>query len=131
MKLSGVLVALCVTSCGLIATLVTPDAIAAAFMGMLAPLIVGIATNIIIIITIIMVERTTRNAPRALTSRMTIAFLAKMLFYAAYVSVVLAVVTTTPIPFMVSFTVYFVALQFTEAVYFKTLFTRISTAAVN
>ena len=124
MKLSGVLVALCVTSCGLIATLVTPDAIAAAFMGMLAPLIVGIAT-------IIMVERTIRNAPRALTSRMTIAFLAKMLFYAAYVSVVLAVVTTTPIPFMVSFTVYFVALQFTEAVYFKTLFTRISTAAVN
>jgi hypothetical protein len=124
MKLSGVLVAVCVTSCGLVATLVTPDAVAAAFMGMLAPLIVGIAT-------IVMVERTTRNEPRALTSRMTIAFLAKMLFYAAYVSVVLALVTTTPIPFMVSFTVYFVALQFTEAVYFKTLFTRISTAAVN
>ena len=124
MKLSGVLVAVCVTSCGLAATLLTPDAVAAAFMGMLAPLIVGVAT-------IVMVERTTRNAPRALTSRMTIAFLAKMLFYAAYVSVVLAVVTTTPIPFMVSFTVYFVALQFTEAVYFKTLFTRISTAAVN
>jgi hypothetical protein len=124
MKLSGVLVAVCVTSCGLIATLVTPDAVAAAFMGMLAPLIVGIAT-------IVMVERTTRNEPRALTSRMTIAFLAKMLFYAAYVSVVLALVTTTPIPFMVSFTVYFVALQFTEAVHFKTLFTRISTAAVN
>ena len=124
MKLSGVLVAVCVTSCGLIATLVTPDAVAAAFMGMLAPLIVGIAT-------IVMVERTTRNEPRALTSRMTIAFLAKMLFYAAYVSVVLALVTTTPIPFMVSFTVYFVALQFTEAVYFKTLFTRISTAAVS
>jgi len=124
MKLSGVLVAVCVTSCGLIATLVTPDAVPAAFMGMLAPLIVGIAT-------IVMVERTTRNEPRALTSRMTIAFLAKMLFYAAYVSVVLALVTTTPIPFMVSFTVYFVALQFTEAVYFKTLFTRISTAAVS
>jgi len=124
MKLSGVLVAVCVTSCGLVATLVTPDAVAAAFMGMLAPLIVGVAT-------IVMVERTTRNEPRALTSRMTIAFLAKMLFYAAYVSVVLALVTTTPIPFMVSFTVYFVALQFTEAVYFKTLFTRISTAAVS
>ena len=124
MKLSGVLVAVCVTSCGLIATLVTPDAVPAAFMGMLAPLIVGVAT-------IVMVERTTRNEPRALTSRMTIAFLAKMLFYAAYVSVVLALVTTTPIPFMVSFTVYFVALQFTEAVYFKTLFTRISTAAVS
>lgn len=124
MKLSGILVAVCVTSCGLVATLVTPDAVAAAFMGMLAPLIVGIAT-------VVMVERTTRNEPRALTSRMTIAFLAKMLFYAAYVSVVLALVTTTPIPFMVSFTVYFVALQFTEAVYFKTLFTRISTAAVN
>ena len=124
MKLSGVLVAVCVTSCGLVATLVTPDAVAAAFMGMLAPLIVGIAT-------IVMVERTTRNEPRALTARMTLAFLAKMLFYAAYVSVVLALVTTTPIPFMVSFTVYFVALQFTEAVYFKTLFTRISTAAVS
>jgi flagellar biosynthesis component FlhA len=124
MKLSGVLVAVCVTSCGLVATLVTPDAIAAAFMGMVAPLIVGIAT-------IAMVERTTRNEPLALTSRMTTAFLAKMLFYAGYVSVVLGLVTTTPVPFMVSFTVYFVALQITEAMYFKTLFTRTSTAALN
>ena len=124
MKLSGVLVAVCVTSCGLVATLVTPDAIAAAFMGMVAPLIVGIAT-------IVMVEWTTRNEPLALTSRMTTAFLAKMLFYAGYVSVVLGLVTTTPVPFMVSFTVYFVALQITEAMYFKTLFTRTSTAALN
>ena len=124
MKLSGVLVAVCVTSCGLVATLVTPDALAAAFMGMVAPLIVGIAT-------IVMVEWTTRNEPLALTSRMTTAFLAKMLFYAGYVSVVLGLVTTTPVPFMVSFTVYFVALQITEAMYFKTLFTRTSTAALN
>jgi flagellar biosynthesis component FlhA len=124
MKLSGVLVAVCVTSCGLIATLVTPDAMAAAFMGMLAPLLVGIAT-------IVMVERTTQNEPHALTARMTTAFLLKMLFYAGYVSVVLGVVTTTPVPFMVSFTVYFIALQITEALYFKTLFTRTSTAASN
>lgn len=124
MKLSGVLVAVCVTSCGLIATLVTPDAMSAAFMGMLAPLLVGIAT-------IVMVERTTRNEPNALTARMTTAFLLKMLFYAGYVSVVLGVVTTTPVPFMVSFTVYFIALQITEALYFKTLFTRTSTAASN
>ncbi|MDA1094326.1 MAG: hypothetical protein O3A25_13800 [Acidobacteria bacterium] len=124
MKLSAVLVAVCVASCGLVTSLVAPHAAAAALMGMAAPLIIGIAT-------ILMVERTTQHAPEALTSRMTIAFLAKMLFYAAYVSVVIALVTTNPLPFMLSFTVYFIALQITEALYFKTLFTRASTAAVN
>ena len=124
MKLSAVLVAVCVTSCGLVTSLVAPEAAAAAFMGMMAPLIVGIAT-------ILMVERTTQNAPRALTSRMTIAFLVKMLFYAAYVSVVIASVTANPLPFILSFTVYFIALQITEALYFKTLLARASTAAVN
>ncbi len=117
MKLSGVLVAVCVATCGLFTALVAPDTVVPAFLGMAAPLLVGIAT-------IVMVERTTRTALRALTTRMTIAFLAKMVFYAAYVSVVIAFVTSDPLPFIISFTVYFVALQIIEAVYFKTLFTQ-------
>ncbi len=125
MKLSGALVAVCVATWGVFAALVVPEAGEAAFLGMAAPLLVGIAT-------IVMVERTTRTALSALTARMTIAFLAKMVFYAAYVSVVIARVTTDPFPFIVSFTVYFVALQITEAVYFKTLFAQTgTTAAVN
>jgi hypothetical protein len=121
MKLSGVLVAVCVATCGLFTVLVAPDTVAAAFMGMAAPLMVGIAT-------IVMVERTIRTALSALTTRMTIAFLAKMVFYAAYVSVVIAFVTSHPLPFIISFTVYFVALQIIEAVYFKTLFTQAGAA---
>lgn len=117
MKLSGVLVAVCVATCGLFTALVAPETAAPAFMGMAAPLMVGIGT-------IVMVERTTRTALSALTTRMTIAFLAKMVFYAAYVSVVIAFVTSNPFPFIISFTVYFVALQIIEAVYFKTLFTQ-------
>ena len=84
----------------------------------------AIAIGMMVDGTIVMVERTTRTALSALTTRMTIAFLAKMVFYAAYVSVVIAFVTSDPFPFIISFTVYFVALQIIEAVYFKTLFTQ-------
>jgi len=47
-----------------------------------------------------------------------------MVFYGLYVSVAIALLNIEPVPFTVSFTCYFVALQFTEALYFKTLFAR-------
>ena len=53
---------------------------------------------------------------------MTLAFAVKTLFYAAYVVVTIGLLNAAPVPFMISFTVYFIGLQFTEALYFRTLF---------
>ena len=118
MKLSGILVAVCVASCGLCVVVLTPDASGAAFLGMAAPLVVGL-------VTILLVEQTVRNDIQDLTARMTKAFIAKMVFYPMYVSIVVGALAVDPVPFVASFTVYFVALQNTEALYFKSLFARL------
>ena len=117
MKLSGILVAVCVVSCGLGAVVLAPDAVGATFLGMTAPLVVGLAT-------ILLVEQTVCTDIRRLTGRMTIAFVAKMVFYGLYVSLAIGVLDTEVLPFTISFTLYFAALHVTEALYFKTLFAK-------
>ena len=112
------LVAVCVASCGLCTLVLAPDAVVATFLGMTAPLVVGLAT-------IRLVEQTARTNILTLTKRMTSAFIAKMAFYAVYVAILFRVLAVDPVPFAVSFTVYFVALQNIEALYFKTLFARL------
>ena len=84
---------------------------------MAAPLVIGVAT-------IVMVDRTTRTDILQLTARMTKAFIAKMVFYPVYVLVVISVLAIDPVPFAISFTLYFVVLHITEALYFKTLFAK-------
>ena len=118
MKLSGMLVVVCVASCGLCTAMLAPGGAAAVFLGMAAPLGVGLAT-------IRLVEQTARSGIQRLTGRMTTAFVVKIVFYAAYVSIVLGALAVDPIPFAISFTLYFVALQITEALYFNTLWTRL------
>lgn len=120
MRLWGVLVLVSVSTCGLWTTLITPAHTLPAFLGMLAPLVVGLGT-------ILLCEQTTRTNMLDLTSRLTIAFIVKMVFYAAYVSVAIAVLGVDPVAFIISFTVYFVSLQIIEAVYLKTLLARAST----
>jgi hypothetical protein len=54
-----------------------------------------------------------------------------MVFYPVYVLVVVSVLAIDPVPFVISFALYFVALHITEALHFKTLFaktTRLTTA---
>ena len=41
----------------------------------------------------------------------------------------IGLLNAAPVPFMISFTVYFVGLQITEALYFKTLFAQTGTNA--
>ncbi len=113
MRLSAALTAACVLTCGAVAA-VAPEAAAPAFLGMAAPLVVGLAT-------IRLVERTVRTDVTRLTARMTAAFGVKVVFYAAYVFVSVWWLQTEPVPFTVSFTVYFVTLHIAEALYFKTL----------
>ena len=117
MKLSGILVVVSTVTCGLFTALLAPDAAGATFLGMAAPLAVGLAT-------ILLVEHTARTDIRRLTIRMTIAFAVKMVFYALYVLVVIGVLVVDPLPFAISFTFYFAALHLTEALHFKTLFAK-------
>ena len=123
MKLSGILVAVCVASSGLCAFVLALPAATAVVLGMAAPLGVGLAT-------IWLVEHTARTDIQKLIGRMTMAFMVKLVFYAAYVSIALGTLAIDPIPFALSFTLYFVALQITEALYFKTLVSQCSLDAV-
>ena len=113
MRLSAALAGACVLTCGAAAAL-APQAAAAAFLGMGAPLVVGLAT-------IRLVERTVRADVTRLTARMAAAFAVKLVFYAVYVSVVIGLLRVEPVPFTLSFTFYFVGLQIAEALYFRTL----------
>jgi hypothetical protein len=46
-----------------------------------------------------------------------------MVFFGAYVAVMLAVLRLRPIPFVLSFTGYFIGLYLMEALYLRRLFT--------
>lgn len=113
MRLSAALTAACVLTCGAAAAL-APGSAAPAFLGMAAPLVVGLAT-------IQLVERTVRGDVSRLTARMAAAFAVKLVFYAAYVLVVIGWLRVDPVPFTLSFTLYFAALQIAEALYFRAL----------
>jgi hypothetical protein len=84
-------------------------------LGMLAPL--AAAT-----LSWVLTERTYRRDPRRLTGLMMTGFAAKMVFFGAYVVVMLKVVGLRPVPFVVSFTGYFIALYLTEALLMRRLF---------
>ena len=86
--------------------------------GMLGPLIGALATWII-------VDRTySSSRPERLTGLMIAAFIAKMLFFGGYVTVMLKVLALRPVAFVVSFTGYFIALHMAEAVCLRRLFQR-------
>ena len=69
-----------------------------------------------------LVEWTYRRNPQGLTPLMAAAFVAKMVFFAAYVAIMLRLLELRPAPFMVSFTAYFIALYLMEALYLRRLF---------
>jgi hypothetical protein len=67
-------------------------------------------------------ERTYRAAPERLTSLMIAGFGAKVVFFGAYVTVMVRGLGLAPIPFAASFTGYFVALLAAEALAMQKLF---------
>ena len=92
-----------------------PPNAAAVLLGMAAPL--GAAS-----VSWVLTERTYKRDPQALTGLMTAAFAVKMLFFGTYVAVMLRVVGLQPLPFVVSFTGYFIALYLTEAILMRRMF---------
>jgi len=83
--------------------------------GMIGPLAIAIATWVL-------VERTYRADPERLTSLMVAGFAGKMVFFGAYVTVMLRLLNLPPVPFIASFTSYFIALHLTEALHLRRLF---------
>ena len=66
-------------------------------------------------------ERTHRSAPERLTNVMITSFAGKVVLFGLYLVLVLKVLALRPMPFMLSFTGYYVALHVVEAVYLKRL----------
>ena len=84
-------------------------------LGMIGPLVIAGATWVLM-------ERTFARNPARLTSVMVMAFAAKIVFVRAYVAVMLKVVALRPVPFVASFTSYFIALHLMEAFCLRRLF---------
>jgi len=72
--------------------------------------------------TAVLVVRTWAWRPDALTPVMIAAFGAKLVFFGAYVAVVLRVLDARPVPFVVSFTAYFIGLHLGEALWLQRFF---------
>jgi len=113
-KIQRYIIASCIGSWALI-SLMFPQVTVEILLGMLSPLLSALGT-------LILVDRTYRKAPQKLTSLMTQAFMGKMLLYGVYVSVIVGFYSFQAVPFAVSFTLYFIGLHLTEALYFQSLF---------
>jgi hypothetical protein len=86
-------------------------------LGMLGPL-AGVTVSWVL------TERIYQREPVRLTGVMIGAFGAKMVFFGAYVAVMLMAAGLRPGPFVASFTSYFIALYLTEALLMRRLFAR-------
>jgi len=85
--------------------------------GMLGPLAVASGTWLL-------VSWVYRERPEELTGLMAAAFFLKMVFFGAYVAAMLRIMEFRPVPFVVSFTGYFIGLYLMEALYLKRLFSQ-------
>jgi hypothetical protein len=83
--------------------------------GMLGPLVGAVSTWVL-------VARTYTSRPLLLTPRMVAAFAAKLVFFGVYVTIMLTVLSLRPLPFVISFTAYFIALHLFEAFCLQRLF---------
>lgn len=84
-------------------------------LGMLGPLAVAVGAWVLM-------ERTYRRNPERLTGVMATAFFGKVIFFGAYVAVMLRVLSLRPVPFVASFTSYFIGLHVIEALCLRRLF---------
>ena len=83
--------------------------------GMLAPLAVAAVSWVVM-------ERTYRSRPERLTGVLVQGLAIKAVFFGVYVVGMLRLVGLRPVPFVVSFTGYFIALHLTEALFMRRLF---------
>ena len=70
----------------------------------------------------LLTERTYKRRPERLTPLMVKAFFAKLLFFGAYVAIMMTLGALHPVPFALSFTAYFIVLHLVEAASLRRLF---------
>jgi len=95
--------------------LVDPGTRLALLFGMIGPLLATTSSWVLI-------ERTYRESGQKLTNVMIAAFAFKLVFFGFYVGLMIRVVALRPLPFIASFTGYFVGLYLMEALYLRRLF---------
>jgi uncharacterized membrane protein YdfJ with MMPL/SSD domain len=117
MRVVAWMVAASLLSWLMVAALVDARARPATLFGMLAPL--GVAS-----VSWLMAERAWQRDPESLTPLMIAAFGSKILFFGAYVTVMLKGLSLAPVPFTVSFAGYFIALHLYEALSLRSMFAR-------
>ncbi len=83
-------------------------------LGMAGPLVSAVGSWIAY-------ERAHRSAPGRLTNVMIAALAVKMVFFGVYVGVMLRGLNVRPVPFVVSFAAYFIALYTMEAMFLRRL----------
>lgn len=99
----------------LVAAFVNREDGVAVLLGMLGPLVATTTSWVLS-------DRTYRRNPLRLTAVMIQAFMAKIVFFGLYVAIMLRVLGVPLVPFMVSFTIYFVVLYFAQALLLRRLF---------
>jgi hypothetical protein len=85
-----------------------------ALYGMLGPLAVAAVSSIV-------TERTVRSRPERLMGVMITGLAIKAVLFGVYVTVMLRLMALRPVPFVASFTGYFIALHVIEAVFMQRL----------
>jgi hypothetical protein len=104
----------CVMSWLLVATVSPSPVNPEALCGMLGPLAASLVSWG-------MVERVHAAAPERVMGVLMHAFAAKMLFFGVYVAVMLRGLGLRPVPFVVSFTAYFIGLYAMQALFLQRL----------
>ena len=115
MKAVVAMTAASVASVLAVGVFVDPRARLEVLLGMLGPLLIASGSWVL-------TERTYRERPQALMSVMVAAFAFKLVFFGAYVAVMIRVVALRPVPFIASFTGYLAGLWLLEALYLRRLF---------
>ena len=87
----------------------------ATLLGTAGPLVVAVVSWLV-------AERAYRREPASLTGVMMTGFVAKMVFFGAYVALAIKGLSQPAVPFAVSFTGSFIALHLIEALALKRLF---------
>jgi hypothetical protein len=85
--------------------------------GMAGPLVA-------VTLTWLLTDQVHQRRPEALMSLMVGGFAVKIVFFGVYAAVMLRVLLLRPAPFIISFTIYFIGLYLTEALYLRRLYLR-------
>ncbi len=97
--------------------LIAPNAGIELLLGMMMPLVMAVGTMTLF-------ERSFARDPRQLTPLMIKAFGAKMVLVGGYVAVILGLTALDPVPFIASFSLYYIVLHLTEALQLRSLFSQ-------